>query len=62
MNNLPSLMTPKELMSYLNCSKVTAYALCKRTDFPSFKIGKCFYIQADKLPEWIERESSKNKY
>lgn len=61
MNNLPNLITPKELMNYLRCSKTVAYELCKRQDFPSFRIGKSFYIQADKLPEWIEKESHKNK-
>ena len=49
-------------MSYLKCSKTTAYELCKRRDFPSFKIGKNYYIQADKIPEWIERESKKPKF
>lgn len=62
MNGLPNLMTPKDLMEYLCCSKKTAYALCKRIDFPSFKVGKNFYIHADKLAEWIERESGKNKF
>lgn len=62
MKELPKLMTPKELMKYLNCSKTTAYELCKRRDFPSFRIGKSFYIQADKLSNWIEKESCKNKY
>lgn len=59
---LPNLMTPRELMSYLKCSKTTAYALCRRKDFPSFRVGKTFYIQQDKIYQWIENESHKNKY
>ena len=59
---LPNIISPKELMTYLKCSKTTAYELCKRRDFPSFKIGKNYYIQADKIPEWIERESRKPKF
>ena len=62
MIELPEIMTPKDLMKYLNCSKTTAYELCKRRDFPSFKIGKNYYIQADKITEWIERESRKPKF
>ena len=58
---LPDLMTPKDLMKYLHCSKSTAYSLCKRRDFPSIRIGNNFYIQTDKIPEWIEKESKKPK-
>ena len=62
MIELPEVMTPKYLMRYLDCSKTTAYELCKRRDFPSFKIGKNYYIQTDKITEWIERESRKPKF
>ena len=59
--SLSDLITPKELMEYLNCSKTTAYALCRRRDFPSFRVGKSFYIKADDLAEWIEKETHKCK-
>ena len=61
MNALPNLMSVKELIEYLKCSKTTAYELCRRRDFPSFRIGKTFYIKADDLPAWIEKEKSKCK-
>jgi excisionase family DNA binding protein len=61
MNTLPELISVKELMNYLHCSKSTAYALCKRRDFPSFRIGKSFYIKTDDLSQWIDKESHKNK-
>lgn len=61
MIELPNLMTPKELMDYLKCSKSRAYELCRKRDFPSFKVGKNFYIRADKLPEWMDSESKKDK-
>jgi excisionase family DNA binding protein len=59
---LPNIITPKELMAYLRCSKTTAYDLCRRKDFPSFRIGKAYYIQADKLEAWFDKESAKPKY
>ena len=62
MSELPKLITPKELMDYLHCSKTTAYNLCSRKDFPSFRVGKNYYVQFDKFLAWIERESCKNKY
>lgn len=61
MNELPKLITPKELMDYFHCSKSTAYSLCKRKDFPSFRVGKSFYIKADDLSQWIDKESNKHK-
>lgn len=61
MQELPKLMTAKELMDYLHCSKTTAYELCRRRDFPSFRVGKNFYIEKDKISEWIEKESKKIK-
>lgn len=61
MNKLPNLMTPQELMAYLRCSKKTAYDLCKRRDFPSFRVGKLFYIKSDELAAWIEKECRKCK-
>lgn len=59
---LPNIITPKELMAYLRCSKTTAYDLCRRKDFPSFRVGKVYYIQADKLEAWFDKESAKPKY
>ena len=61
-DNLPNLMTPKELMEYLNCGKRTAYTLCAKRDFPSFRVGNNYYILKDKLAQWIERESTKIKF
>lgn len=58
----PNLITPKELQEYLHCSKTTVYELCKSREFPSFKIGKNFYINADKLPEWIDKQCKREKF
>ena len=61
MIELPEVIKPKDLIEYLNCSKTTAYELCRRRDFPSFRIGRNYYIRSDKISEWIERESKKAK-
>lgn len=58
---LPDLMNVKELISYLHCSKAVAYELCKRKDFPSFKVGKVFYIDSSKLTDWIEKQTRRDK-
>lgn len=45
MTELPELMTVKQLQEYLNCGHDLAYQLVRRRDFPSFRIGKFFYIK-----------------
>lgn len=59
---LPELMTVKQLQEYLNCGHDLAYQLVRRRDFPSFRIGKFFYIKKAELVIWIEKESKKPKY
>ena len=58
-------MTPlysvKQLCEYLRISGKTAYALVRRRDFPSLKVGGQFRIDSTKLSEWIEKESKKAK-
>ena len=62
MNELPNLMSVKELMAYLKCSRTTAYKLCRKKKFPSLRIGNNFYVNKDKLAEWIDNECRQNKY
>ena len=59
---IDEIMTPKQLQEYLHCSKTTAYELCKRKDFPSFRVGKSFYIYVNDLHKWIEKECRRDKW
>ena len=59
--DLPELLTPQDAKRYLRCNDKTIYNLCRRRDFPSFKIGSRYYINKDEFGEWIKRESKKNK-
>ena len=61
MDNLPELLSPGQLKDYLHCNDKTIYDLCRRRDFPSFRIGKRYYINKDDFVDWIKRESKKNK-
>lgn len=56
---LPELISVAGLMEYLKCSPTTAYNLVRKKDFPSFKIGGKYYINKDKIPDWISREEKK---
>lgn len=55
-------MTVKQLQEYLNCGHDLAYQLVRRRDFPSFRIGKFFYIKKAEFVNWLEKESKKPKY
>ena len=56
MNTLPELITPQQAKSYFHCNDKTIYNLCKRRDFPSFRIGKRYLINKDDFIEWIKRK------
>ena len=45
----PKVITPKQLSECLGCSINTAYDLCRRRDFPSFKVGRKILILEDEL-------------
>ena len=61
MQQLPELLTPQQVKDYLHCNDRTIYNLCRRKDFPSFRVGKRYLIDRNRLIEWIEKESKKNK-
>ena len=60
-NILPELITPKELKAYLGCNDSTLYALLKRKDLPSFRVGKRFYINRVRFIKWMERKEYSDK-
>ena len=61
MEQLPELLTPQEAKQYFHCNDRTIYNLCRRKDFPSFRIGKRYFINKDELIEWMKKETKKNK-
>lgn len=55
----PKILTPKQLSEYLGCSLNTAYELCRRRDFPSFKVGRKIMISEEELKKWIIKQTNK---
>ena len=49
---MEALISPAELKEYLGCNDRTLYDLLKRDDFPSFRIGRRWYIYKDQFKEW----------
>lgn len=52
------VMTVEEMGKELGISRVTAYELTQRPDFPSFSIGRRVLVSRDGLLKWIERQYS----
>ena len=57
-NKLPSTLSVKDVEEYLQISRVTAYSLFHREDFPSIKLseGK-LCIPKDLFKRWLEQQS-----
>ncbi len=51
-------MTVEEMGKELGVSRVTAYELAQRPDFPSFTIGRRVLVSRDGLLKWIEKQYS----
>ena len=48
------LLTPAAIQKKLCLGKDTAYALFKRSDFPTLQIGRRLYIRPEALTEWMK--------
>ena len=54
------ILTPEETREILGFSKNTIYDILANDDtFPAFRIGVRWFINADKLQEWIDNMTNK---
>lgn len=51
-NNLPRVMTVKELSSYLRVHPSTIYKLLRRGELPGFRIGTDWRFNAEVIDRW----------
>jgi len=58
-HNLPKLLTPKDVQAYLHIGDAKLYNLMKQKNFPSFRLGRQYYILEDKFIEWMEMKTKK---
>ena len=56
-NNLPNVLTAKDLQSYLHISRAGAYNLLSRADFPTLHIGKRKFVTLHNLQQWMEKNT-----
>ena len=56
-DELPLMLSVKELATVLGISRTSAYELTKTKGFPSIKIGSRVVIPKEKLIEWIDKNT-----
>lgn len=56
-DELPLMLSVKELATVLGVSRTSAYELIKTKGFPSIKIGSRVVIPKKKLIEWIDKNT-----
>lgn len=58
---LPDIITVKQLSMYLRISLNATYELMRSASFPTLRIGKRMLVSKENLMEWIDETSLKNK-
>ena len=54
---LEGYITVKEFRAIYHISTEKAYELARLRNFPSIKVGKRYYVNKDKVHEWISAQS-----
>lgn len=60
-NELPLVLTPKNIADILALSRNTVYELCQSADFPAFKVGKQYRISRDRFIAWLNMAGKNEK-
>lgn len=58
MNDLPSVLSVKELTKFLGISRAGAYNLLHRADFPTLRINTRLLVTKANLLAWMERNTN----
>ena len=59
MNDLPVTLSATDMSKYLGISKCSCYALFKRKDFPTIKVGCRLLVSRDRFIEWLAKQERK---
>lgn len=57
-NQIPFILSVKDLIDILNLSEDTIYTVTHRQDFPIIVIGNRRLVRKDRLFEWIKEQES----
>lgn len=56
--SLPAVLNVHQAAEYLKVCDEVVYTLVHREDFPGFRIGRVWRIDAQRLGEWVRRQAS----
>jgi len=54
--NLPNVVSPKEVQTYLGISRSTTYRIFHDATFPAFHIGNRLLVRRDELLDWLKQQ------
>ena len=57
--DLPGVLSVKELKDYLGISRAGAYQLLHREDFPTLHVASRLLVAKDKLLIWMEQNTDR---
>ena len=60
-DEMPEMLSAKDMSEQLGVSLCTCYKLLKQDDFPTIQIGKRRMVSRDRLNEWLEKNTRGNK-
>ena len=60
-DNIPELLSAKDMSEHLGVSLCTCYKLLKQDDFPTTRIGKRKVVTRERLTEWLENNTTGGK-
>jgi excisionase family DNA binding protein len=56
-NQLPRILTVKDLSKHLRVHQSTVYKLLKRGDLPAFRVGTDWRFSSDMIDRWVSKLS-----
>lgn len=57
--NLPLVLTPKDVATVLGISRNKVYEVIHAQDFPAFQIGKQYRVHREQFLQWLNGSSGK---
>jgi excisionase family DNA binding protein len=60
-DNIPELLSAKDMSEHLGVSLCTCYKLLKQDDFPVTRIGKRRVVTREHFTEWLENNTTGGK-
>lgn len=56
--NGPTIMTLKEVATYLRLHETSIYRMCKQGTIPAYKVGRSWRFKKEKIDQWLLQSGS----